>query len=481
MKLTPISLTFALFLSLTSVPSLQAKITPVKVAVPTNTSAIEGDLAEWELLKAYLSEVEKRSDLEIQMAYSDYKLNRLIFKESNRRWWETYKEDQRKEKINEYWQRFREGEKYARSVVEANVGNYCNLLSKVDLSVMSSPVEDANVVSAFARGFKGAYPECSISNLDQFLRDTDKRVSVVEKKIIDMRVNLLVSKPNEKDVEAIYNELKKKYVEATKTFLTSSKEKLESSFALPNEEVGRITESANLLAQAIGCPTLKSRAGEKFICTVQTLEAPVKLGLASTYRVLKNEQETGVFQPRLYLGQLMLASAVYLKEVNPNNQTVRYLADDISHSVEKLQADTDRKIQDARTVIAQDFFDQMRVLKFDTIDLNRGVFSKDAMMAIVHELLDIKPSIESYVRFDLSTQYESSILDKVLDHYRNTLQKASELKAEVQLPKRDVVVTLADEGTSDVVTLDSMPFPPKAYLLGLSQEEVQEWMDILAL
>lgn len=440
-----------------------------------------GDLAEWELLKAYLSEVEKRSDLEIQMEFSDYKLRKTIFKEESRRWWELYKEGQRKQKINEYWKRFREGEAYAQNVVSTSVGNYCKLLGQVDVSKYASPVEDANMSVAFERGFKTAYPECSIPNLDQFLRDSDKKISSVEAKLKSIQLSILASKPTEKEIEVIYAELKNKYVEVVKGHLAASQEKLEKSFALPSTELNRLMESAKILAQSIDCANLKSRAGIKYNCTAQVLEASVKLGTASTYRVLKGEQETGAFQSRLYFGQLFEAISVYLKEVNPNDQVVRYLANDLSVSLTKLQQESDRRIADARVLIAEDFFDKIRALRIDTIDLNRGVFSKATMLGLVNDLMDVKSALESYARFDMSSQYEEEQLQKVINHYSSTLRAAANLKAEVQLPKRNIIVTLEDETTSDVVTLEAMPLPPKAYLLGVSPDEVRDWIEFLAI
>jgi ligand-binding sensor protein len=478
MHLKPITLSAALFFSLSYGNVSEAKL-PVNNATTVNRN--EGDLAEWELLKAYLSEVEKRSDLEIATAKMDYKLRREIFQESNRRWWEIYKEDQKKEKIRLYWDRFRSGEDYAHSVVSKSVGSYCKLLDKVDLSSMNSPIEDGVIYSAFSRGFKGAYPECSIANLDQFLRDTDKKISVIEGKITEIKKGLLVTRPTEKEVEVIYNELKKKYVEAVKAHLATSKERLEKSFNLPVTEMKRLIESANTLSAAINCSTLKSRLGSRYNCAIQVIDAPVKLGAASTYRVLTNQQETGAFQPQIYLGQLLMATAVYLKEVNPNDEMVKYLVSDINLTLAKIQNASEKRMEDARVLIAEDFFNQMRSLKIDTIDLNRGVFSKDIVMGIIDNMLAIKPALKSYMRLDMSTEYERSILTKVLKHYRSTLNLAGSLQAKVQLPHREVIVTLEDEETSDVVTLAPMPFPPTAYLLGLSPKDVQEWMEFLAL
>lgn len=175
-----------------------------------------------------------------------------------------------------------------------------------------------------------------------------------------------------------------------------------------------------------------------------------------------------------------MASAAYLREVHPNNQMVKYLVDDMNTSLSKLQKESDRKITTAKRLIAENFFNQMRALKFDTIDLNRGVFKKEVVMGVITDLLALKTSLQAYMRLDMSSELELSILEKVLNHYRSTIRHAGSLEAEVQLPKRDIVVTLEDAETSDAVTLDTMPLPPKAYLFGLTPEDVQVWIDVLS-
>lgn len=289
-----ITLTTALLLSMTSGIDSYAALPRPNTEGATNEKSLQGDMAEWELLRAYLREVEKRSDLEIQFQEANYKFRELVFKESNIRWWEVYKENQKQNKIREYWQRFRAGEKYAQLIAAKSVGNYCKLLGQVDLSVMNSPVEDETIYTAFQRGYKGAYPECSIPNLDKFLRDAEKSVSAIEKRLESIQIALL-TKPNEKDMEVIYNGLKNKYVEVIKNHITASKEKLEQAFVLPATELNRLMESAHLLAQAIGCSTFISKNGEKYICTARVIEAPAKLGMASTYRILKKSKRQEFF------------------------------------------------------------------------------------------------------------------------------------------------------------------------------------------
>ena len=475
------TLPLSLMLICTTLSHAQSMAKPVESPILLNKE-IEGNLAEWELLKAYLSEVEKRTDLEIQVAQSDYKLRRAIFAEANTRWWEAYNESQRKEKVQEYWRRYLEGQRYAQSIVSKNIGNYCKLLSEIDTSTMKSPIEDANLSTAFDRGFKSAYPECSIANLDQFLKQADQKISVVENKIIEVEKDLLSSAPDEKEVEVIYNELKSKYVELIKTQLVDSRSKLEASFTLPDTQMKRLMESAKLLADTITCSTLSSRSGMRFNCTVQVLPSTVKLGSASTYRVLKGQQETGVFQPRINFNQLIMASAVYLREVNPNNNIVRYLVNDLQGSLSKIQNESEIRIENAKKLIAQDFINKLRELKLNTIGLNRGILSKDETMKLVNDLLDVKSSLKSYARMDITTQFEKNILDKVTLHYKETLAMAGSITRSLELPRREIVIELADEESSDVVTLEEkLPAPTKAYLLGLTPEQVQNWLNFLAL
>jgi len=225
MQLKRISLPLGMLMMLTSLTHAQAS-SQIPVSPVQLTREAEGSLAEWELLKAYLEQVEKRTELEGQMAHSDYRLRRAIFVEENSRWWEVYNVSQRKDKVQEYWRRYLEGQRYAQSVVSKNTGNYCKLLSEIDTSKMNSPIEDANLAIAFERGFKSAYPECSIANLDQFLKQADQKVSLVENKIIEVEKDLLLSVPDEKAVEVIYNELKTTYVELIKTQLVDSGSKL---------------------------------------------------------------------------------------------------------------------------------------------------------------------------------------------------------------------------------------------------------------
>lgn len=426
----------------------------------------------------------------IRLQLARLRLQREVFREYSQRWWLQVAQQRRQEEIDRYWQIYGQGQEYAKSMVadrasqgvcrmvNAALGNNGDLLDRTLPQIPGRPVYR----EAFRRGMASTYPECLIPGGSATLKEIETELAAITTDLTRIRQDLVMKIPTPQALVSLADRFRGEALEAIDQAVVSQIPSLGVALAFVPGEIARVQSHAATLAAAIDCESLRDRTGRRMSCALPTLGSEWPIDRRAAYRVIFDTDQAGLYQPRLRFADLLEAANTYLT-LNPRDVMAREMMQLLRADLTAIDALNGPRLSQVKTDAKEAIHRRLRDLALEQATYLRDLMPRQDRLALVTRLITLRTKITAYIRWELLTKMESSLLDSLRAEYTGVVETAKSLRLEVRLNYEPLEVRFGGGSVPvEAMRLNyTLGQPDAAHFLGDTAEERQLWADLLPL